>query len=856
MRNWKAYLLLRLVVFLTACAPVAHAADSFSIAPPAQWIDVQNIAADLNPTTNSADGNLQYILLDEQVNVSRNEHYHRVVEEPVNANGVQNCVQLSMDFDPSYEHLVIHDIVIHRGTNLLNRLDAGKIKLIQQEHDLDMNIYNGEVSAVVFLEDVRIGDRIDYSYTIVGANPIFGGRYLGNFYLQWDSPVAEERFRLLWPARRSLGIRNHGTEANPVLKEHGDTSEYVWELHNVPAINEEDALPSWYDPYPWIQFSEFSSWKEVAQWAAQLFPRPKQMDPKLQEKVSQWLQSYQSPEARLAAALEFVQNDIRYMGIEVGPNSQQPNDPSLVIERRFGDCKDKAYLFCTLLQAMGIDASEVMVNTENLNTVQDWLPSPYAFNHVVTRVRLNGKTYWLDPTAVNQGGAIDNRFFPDYGRGLLARSDTTDLAIIPQQHAGRPKTTLQETFVVHGRKDPADFTVRTLAEGADADQLRQTFADQTRDELQKDYLNYYAKEYPGIKIARPLEVFDHRDQDSFETIEHYRIQQFWTLSGDKKNYECDFYPQTIRDLFAEPTTTLRSMPLAINYPSHTILTTKVILPEEWPVDTETNHFLCDVAALDETRVVETNTFLMTYEYLTLSNFVSPAAMPGYVTSLNQMKNALGYSLTWANEDLPPAKRPAKAPDKAQVNWSIAALGGIYLVLLLLIAAAVHQFRRGLPPVLINESDPQISGLGGWLILPAIGLFIRPVIAFCFLVGHASVYAPETWHTLTDPSGAAYNSLWAPLLIYELFTFMTVIVFAILLLLLMFQRRRTFPMLYIAFLLFVAINATIDHIMAQFIPAAASKTGAVDPTVTQNFIVCLIWIPYMLKSKRVKSTFLR
>ncbi|HTV41969.1 MAG TPA: DUF3857 domain-containing protein [Candidatus Sulfotelmatobacter sp.] len=858
MGNWKALLLLHCFVVLIACARAVSAADSFSIAPPAQWVNVQSLAADVESTTNTTDDNLQYVLLDDQVNVSLNEHYHRVVEEPVNANGVQDCVQLSMDFDPSYERLVIHDIVIHRGTNVLNRLDAGKIKVIQQERDLDMNVFNGEVSAVVFLEDVRIGDRIDYSYTVIGANPIFGGRYIDNFYLGWSSPVAKQRFRLLWPTRRFLGIKNHGTEAKPAVKENGDTTEYVWEFANLPAINAEDLLPTWYDAYPWVQFSEFASWEKVGQWAANLYPHPKNIDPKLQEKISQWMQLYQSPEARLAAALEFVQNDIRYMGIEVGPNSHQPNDPSLVFERRFGDCKDKSYLFCTLCQAMGIDASEIMVDTGNMGTVQDWLPSPYAFDHVVSRVRLNGKTYWLDPTAVNQGGAIDDRFFPDYGCGLLARPDTTDLTIIPQQQAGWPKTTIRETFVVHERKEPAEYTVQTLAVGSDADQLRQTFADQTREELQKNYLNYYAKEYPNISVARPLEVVDHRDQNTFETIEHYKIQQFWTLSDDKKNFECDFYPQTIRDLFVEPATTLRSMPLAMTYPCHSILTTKVILPEDWPIDGETNHFQCDAAELDATRVIGKNSFEMTYEYQTLSNVVSPAAMPDYVKTLNQMKDALGYSLTWATDDVSVvSSTPAKTPNNATFNWTIGALGGIYLILLAVVAAAVHHFWRGAPmPPPLDASGVQLSGLGGWLILPAIGLFLSPLRAFMAVAGNASVYAPETWHTLTDPSGAAYNGLWAPLLILEFLSNLTIMVFAILLLILFFQRRRIFPVLFIVFLVFVAVTTTIDHFSVQLIPAAAKQAGDSTTDLTQCYVPCLIWIPYMLNSRRVKSTFLR
>ena len=110
--------------------------------------------------------------------------------------------KISLDFDPSYQHMVIHDVSIHRGTNILNCLQPEKIKVIQQERDLDMNIYNGEVSAVIFLEDVRVGDRIEYSYTVRGSNPIFVGRYVDDFSLQWGDAVAHERFRLLWPTNQ------------------------------------------------------------------------------------------------------------------------------------------------------------------------------------------------------------------------------------------------------------------------------------------------------------------------------------------------------------------------------------------------------------------------------------------------------------------------------------------------------------------------------------------------------------------------------------------------------------------------------------------------------------------------------
>ncbi len=431
-------------------------------------------------------------------------------------------------------------------------------------------------------------------------------------------------------------------------------------------------------------------------------------------------------------------------------------------------------------------------------------------------------------------------------------SKTEDLTAIPQQHTGWPKTIVQETFNVHERKKPAELTVRTLTEGSDADALRQTFAGQRRDELQKNFLNYYAREYPKIKVSRPLEVFDHREPNTFETVEHYQIDGFWTLSDDKQTYQCDFSPQTIRDLFDEPSTTLRSMPLAIDYPRHAILQTRVNLPSPWPLTNEVDHFQGIASKLDFKREIGTNSFEMEYEFQTLTNSVSPGDMPDYVKTLEQMKNALGYSLTWANEDVPTSSQTKKGG----MNWPILLLGVVYLILLAILAMVFLVLLPKVPPVLPDESLRPFVGLRGWLILPAIRLFVGPFVIIAGMVSNASVFYPETWHSLTDPSGAAYNSYWAPVLIYEYLVNLTAIALDVFLLVLFFQRRRIFPRLYIIFLAFIAITTTVDNSAAQLVLGHKDISAVFDRDLMQSYIGCLIWIPYMLVSKRVKATFTR
>lgn len=147
----------------------------------------------------------------------------------------------------------------------------------------------------------------------------------------------------------------------------------------------EDGVPIWFNPFPWVQCSEYDSWAEVAQWAIKLYQAPTELAPSLRQKIEQW-RTIEEPEFQVLAVLRLLQDEVRYLGIEFGPNSHRPSDPSKVFERRFGDCKDKTLLFCVILNNLGFEASPVLLNSSAWHTVGDWHPSPYAFDHVCSTV--------------------------------------------------------------------------------------------------------------------------------------------------------------------------------------------------------------------------------------------------------------------------------------------------------------------------------------------------------------------------------------------------------------------------------------------------------------------------------------
>src|SRR6185436_3385419 len=126
------------------------------------------------------------------------------------------------------------------------------------------------------------------------------------------------------------------------------------------------------------------------------------------------------------------QDNIRYASISIGPGSYRPHPSDLVLERNFGDCKDKSLLLVNLLRGIGIDARVALVNSETGHALPEALPSPSAFDHAIVRARLGPEVLWLDPTASQQGGTLAKTAQADFEYALVIDPDTAALEPMPR----------------------------------------------------------------------------------------------------------------------------------------------------------------------------------------------------------------------------------------------------------------------------------------------------------------------------------------------------------------------------------------------------------------------------------------
>jgi transglutaminase-like putative cysteine protease len=845
----------RLLIAGAVCACISPlAAQSYRVGPPPGWVKLHkpNLAA---PAVR-AEG-WEYVLFDRQESVGPTgvERYWRIAYRIIDQAAVTDNSQIEVVFDPAYQRLTLHDVTVWRGAHRFVQLRSSRIHVARREPDLEDQIFDGSLTVVVVLEDVRPGDIIEYSFTRTGNNPVFRGHFMSTFQFQHDVPTADQYVRLLW--RRNGGgggpltLHPLGDQATPqpLITGDGASREYEWSLHNIPALQTENDVPDWYVAYPTVQVSDFGSWHAVAAWGDSLFARAT-LPASLREVVERIRASSESDERRALQALRWVQDEIRYTGVEIGVNSHQPYDPAVVIKRRYGDCKDKALLLITMLRALDIPARPALVSTTYGGHVGDYAPSAGLFDHAIVDVTLSGREYWIDPTDVDQRGGIAD-VAASYGAALVLGPATDSLATMPNLRRPEPNTDIKVSFDIGKVSEPTTMRVETRYVGRTANRMRATVRG-SREELQRSYLDYYAKLYPSIHAEELPQVTDDSAENELRTIERYTIPDFWSESDSTQGPTGKFEPLELSSAIPQATALERRMPLAINYPTHIRYQIRARFTGGWSIPARHERIATPAARFSYDKEVADNVLTFTYDYETLTDHVMPEAAKAHIKDMARAWDLLFYRVRG------PASEASAT--SGRVNWSVLFAALFAAILSCLAALRVSRAQLALPghaavrvPVPGTLFPPSIAGepegIGGWLVLLAIGISVTPVRLLITMVRSLPGYGVASWARLTTPGDPAYHALWAPVLMFELIGNVLMFVFACLLVWMFFKRKKQFPIVFIGF---AAANIVINLLQAVYLPLLPIKDAG--GFRGMQVVAALLWILYMLRSRRVRNTF--
>jgi hypothetical protein len=207
-------------------------------------------------------------------------------------------------------------------------------------------------------------------------------------------PVGEAHYTLALPPGWSYSAvwLNHADQA-PVP---GARNTWTWEVRDVSAIPVEAHMPPWHgiagqmvvEPLePNARGPSLGSWQDVGLWYSNLNRDRGDSSPELTQKVVELTTAEPTLLGKIRALAGFVQEEVRYVAIELGIGGYQPHPASAVFANRFGDCKDKATLLSAMLKAIGVDSYYLLINTER-GSVSPATPPSLGFNHEVLAIQL------------------------------------------------------------------------------------------------------------------------------------------------------------------------------------------------------------------------------------------------------------------------------------------------------------------------------------------------------------------------------------------------------------------------------------------------------------------------------------
>ena len=305
----------------------------------------------------------------------------------------------------------------------------------------------------------------------------------------------------------------------------GGLVEHRWIAKDVPRIRPEPGMPGWSDVVPYLHVSTYASWDDVQRFwwglvheqveptdevreqalaiARQVLAEPGRAgagssDPERVDPAAPLPPLSPADELAIIRAVHaFVVTNTRYVGLEIGIHGYKPYRVDQILERRFGDCKDKASLTHALLRALGIDSRLVLLRMKRLGRVAEAPASLAVFNHAILYVPRYG--LWLDGTATYSGSGD----LPGEDRGATALVVDPDgkpwFTTVPDARPEENRTETRFEVALHA-DGAAEVHGRSAIVGVQAPDYRRAY--ESERDRRAAFEQAFARTFPGLEVKQ------------------------------------------------------------------------------------------------------------------------------------------------------------------------------------------------------------------------------------------------------------------------------------------------------------------------------------------------------------------
>ena len=312
------------------------------------------------------------------------------------------------------------------------KLEDAEIKVFDA-HGKDVNRYKmKEMKSIATGDGLVVDGKVYYFRVAAPSYPVtveynFKVKFKGtlnypDFHIQEpEQSVEHSKYSITVPLNLDLKYKPQHIALSPLVTNSSKNKTYVWEVKNLSAIPFEEGCANYQSSYPAILLSpqkfsmdgnegDLSSWKNFGEWYARLSKGSLNLSEPTKSFLKDMVKDAKNDKEKIQILYHYLQNNFRYVSIQLGIGGFKPFDASFVDSKKYGDCKALTNYMEAMLDAVGITSYPALVNAKyNQQPVDPSFPHN-SFSHVILCVPGNKDSTWLECTSTATDAGILGSF--------------------------------------------------------------------------------------------------------------------------------------------------------------------------------------------------------------------------------------------------------------------------------------------------------------------------------------------------------------------------------------------------------------------------------------------------------------
>jgi tetratricopeptide (TPR) repeat protein len=320
--------------------------------------------------------------------------------------GVQQWGQLQEGYNSANERVEIPYVRVLKEDGSVVKAGDDAVQDLSASIEREAPVYTDYRQKHITVPGLRPGEVLEYDMVTVIHTPLAAGQFWTEYEFDKSNISLDETVDVDVPAGRNLKLKCK-PGMDPTITEENGRRIYHWSSSHLEREDdsakaketEKDKKKKKHhdDDRPDIQLTTFETWEQIGRWYAALEKDRRAPSPEVRAKAQELTKGLNGDLEKTEALYDFVAKNFRYVSLSLGVGRYQPHAAADVLHDQYGDCKDKHTLLASLLEAEGLHAWSVLINSSR--KLDPDVPSPSQFDHVITLLPMGNQQIWMDTTS-------------------------------------------------------------------------------------------------------------------------------------------------------------------------------------------------------------------------------------------------------------------------------------------------------------------------------------------------------------------------------------------------------------------------------------------------------------------------